>query len=387
VVCVSHGFQTNYERGFCNALASHGVAVTLIASDRTDVAGMHRGVQLLNLRGSQDESRPRLAKLANLVRYHLALAAYVLWRRRSVVHVMGLLWPVFLCGVVEGLWFRLVASRYVLTVHDLLPAAENAERYRRLCRWSYRLADELVVHTARAKEALTREFGVPAWRITVMEHGIEPMPARAGAEAQLPAASTEQDRIPTILVFGNISRRKGTDVLLQALAGVSFPVRLVVAGQCVDTAFREQLAGLMAASPHRERVEWLDGFVEESHAETLLTSADLLALPYRHIDQSGVLFQAFRFGIPVLATRVGQFERYVTADVGELADAGDPQGLAVALERWHARRHQLRRERIREIGQSFEWNSTVAALAQPYGNRCNSVAARGAPDGGRCSPR
>lgn len=363
VVCVSHGFQTNYERGFCNGLASRGVDVTLIASDRTDFSGLKPGVRVVNLRGSQAEDRSRLAKALNLLCYHLGLMGYVLVRRRSVVHVMGLIWPVFLCGVLQGAWFRMVSRRYVLTVHDLLPEVENRERYRRLCRWSYHLAHRLVVHTPRMKVALVAEFGVPADRITMMEHGTEPQ--HQSPDSALPA---QREGGGVLLVaFGAVSTRKGTDLLLQALAQVDFAFRLVIAGMCVDTAFRQRLQGLIAPHPRRDSIEWHDGFLEEAKANALLQSADALVMAYRHIDQSGVLFQALHFGVPVVATRVGEFERYITAQVGELAPPEDIAGIRDALQRWHSRRGMLSRERIREIGRSYEWSVTVGALAGAYG--------------------
>ena len=92
----------------------------------------------------------------------------------------------------------------------------------------------------------------------------------------------------------------------------------------------------------------------------------LLVLPYRYIDQSGVLFQALRFGTPVLATRVGQFEHYVTPEVGELAEPGAAAPLREALLRWHARCNGLSRARIREIGRAYEWPATVQALRAAY---------------------
>ena len=84
VVLVSHGFQTNYERGFTNGLADAGVAVTLVSSDRTDYAGLRPGIHTVNLRGSQEEDRPGWAKALNMLRYHLGLCAYVLWRRQAI---------------------------------------------------------------------------------------------------------------------------------------------------------------------------------------------------------------------------------------------------------------------------------------------------------------
>ena len=123
---------------------------------------------------------------------------------------------------------------------------------------------------------------------------------------------------------------------------------------------------MLAEHPHRHLIDWRDGFVDEAEMEALFNNAALLVLPYRNIDQSGVLFQALRFGVPVLGTRVGQFERYITPEVGVLADAPRTDALRDALERWAAARASYSPQRIRQIGKAFEWPATVMALRAVY---------------------
>lgn len=362
IVCVSHGFQTNYERGFCNGLVENGVPLTLISSDRTDTAGLASAVRTRNLRGSQEESRTRWQKALNMFGYHLSLMAYAIYRRRSIMHVIGLIDPPLLCGILEGLLFRLVNRRYVLTVHNLLPHDRHTY-FNRICYGlSFRIAHQLVVHTECMKRDLTVKFGIDSENILVMEHGIEPatdVDHDWGDERQ-------PGQVPMILIFGKIAPYKGVDLLIEALRAVSFDFRLVIAGACPSNDFRLKLQALIANHPFRERIEWRDGFVTESDMELLFKAADLVALPYRHIDQSGVLFQALRFGVPVLATRVGQFAHYVTKDVGEVAEPDDLASLSGAFERWEVRRKSFQRSLIREIGRSYEWPTTVQVLNSVY---------------------
>jgi len=362
IVCVSHGFQTNYERGFCNGLVENGAPLTLISSDRTDVAGLAGKVQTRNLRGSQEESRTRLQKALNMLSYHLSLMAYAIYKRRSIVHVIGLIDPALLCGILEGLLFRLVNRRYVLTVHNLLPHDRHTN-FNRICYGlSFRIAHQLVVHTECMKHDLTAKFGIDSDKILVMEHGIEP-----ATEANYDWGDERRPgQVPMILIFGKIAPYKGVDLLVEALQSVSFAFRLVIAGACPSDDFRQRLRVLIAGHPFRECIEWRDGFVPEQDMERLFKAAALVALPYRHIDQSGVLFQALRFGVPVLATRVGQFAQYVTEDVGEVAEPDDLADLVSALERWAMRRESIQRRRIREIGRSYEWQVTVRALSRVY---------------------
>jgi hypothetical protein len=60
------------------------------------------------------------------------------------------------------------------------------------------------------------------------------------------------------------------------------------------------------------------------------------------------------------------FERYITPEVGELAEAGSAAALGSALQRWAVRRASFAPARIRDIGQAYEWPHTVKALRPAY---------------------
>jgi glycosyltransferase involved in cell wall biosynthesis len=362
VLLISHGFQPNYERGFANGLAANGAQVVLIASDRSEFAALAPAVATLNLRGSQDSRRPALHKALNLLRYHLRLLVVVLRRRGHVAHVTGLLVPLLWCGLVEGLWLRAVARRYVLTIHNLVPHGSDGRISRALHALAYRLPDALVVHTAAMKQQLVERFGLPARRIHVMQHGIEPF--GPGETAALPAPRT--DGPLQLLFFGALLPYKGLDLLLQALAGDVPDFELHIAGPCVDAELDRHFDRLIASHPARCSIVRTRGFIAEADVPALFMRADALVLPYRHIDQSGVLFQALRYGLPVIASDVGSLRDYVDPQIGEICAPGDAAALAAALRRFAARRGTLSRQHIRDHGRRFEWPLVTRALAAAY---------------------
>lgn len=58
-----------------------------------------------------------------------------------------------------------------------------------------------------------------------------------------------------------------------------------------------------------------------------------MVLPYNEVFQSGVLFLAYSFGLPVIATDVGSFrEEIVEGQTGFMCRPGDPTDLARAIE-------------------------------------------------------
>ena len=361
VLLVSHGFGSNYERGFCNGLQDAGCKFMLISSDQTDYAGLRAGVNTLNLRGSQLSNRPRWRKAANMLRYHLALMLHVARHRPQVLHVIGLIHPPFLCGVIQGLWFRLWCNRYFLTVHDTEPHDRGTGWNRMLYSWAFRVAPYLVVHTTRLRDELVNQHGILSDRITAVEHGLEPL-----VEAvELPGPGRQPQPL-RLLVFGSVMRYKGVDLLLEALREFPCPTVLTIAGRCMNATLETELRAQIAAHPLARAIHWENIFVPEEAIPGLFTEADALVLAYRRIDQSGVLFQAFRFGLPVVATRVGAFADYVNEPMGECCEPADPASLRMALLRVVERYPAIDRAQLRLAGRRFEWQRTVQVLTVAY---------------------
>ncbi len=72
-------------------------------------------------------------------------------------------------------------------------------------------------------------------------------------------------------------------------------------------------------------------FVSGAELAGAFRAADLVVLPYREIDQSGVLFTALAFGKPLLLTSVGGFPEIAATGAAELVPPGDPDALANAI--------------------------------------------------------
>jgi glycosyltransferase involved in cell wall biosynthesis len=361
VVLVSHGFQKNYERAFANGLAAAGVAVLLISSDQTDYTGLLPSVGTLNLRGSQREDRPVWLKGLNLVRYHLALMWWVARHRPAVVHMIGLISPPWLVGQMQGWWFRRFAGRYVLTVHDIMPHDREDAAQRLAFLRAFSRAQHIVVHTNRLAAELAVLLGPAAPPVTVMEHGIEPLPEGRTLSRWIDGQPVR------LLLFGVIMRYKGADVLLEALETFELPFELTIAGMCRDPALREDLQRRINSHRHRAQIRWLDKFVSEAEMERLFAASHILALPYRRIDQSGVLLQAYRHGLPIVATRVGAFEDYVGRERGELCPAGDADAFGAAITRLAQRLNAIDRKELVASACRLHWHRVVRVLLPVYG--------------------
>jgi glycosyltransferase involved in cell wall biosynthesis len=92
---------------------------------------------------------------------------------------------------------------------------------------------------------------------------------------------------------------------------------------------RMDIAPLRAAAPPGVRFD--ARFIPESELAAWFQRADLVVLPYREIDQSGVLFTALAFGKPLLLSDAGGFAEMAATGAARVVPAGDSQALHGAL--------------------------------------------------------
>lgn len=360
VLLISNGFQPNYEKAFANGLSENGLSVVLIASDRTLSSQLSPRVKLVNLRGSQDPRRSALRKAANMVRYGVALAAHLLKHDYQVVHMTGLFMTASpVAGCLECLAYRLVVRRLFMTVHNVLPHGRHTGWHKAIYRFIYAVPHMLVVHTEKMRAALVKEFHVSPNRVIVMAHGVDTVPAELRAP--------EYAEKLRLLSFGALHRYKGVDILLAAMRLCpDIPLEVVIVGEARDPAYAREIELSIAALSESHRVVWRREFIAEDEVQPYFEAADAAVLPYRHIDQSGVLFTAFRFGVPVIVTDVGSFRESVPEFAGIVAAEARPAAVAEALRAFWLRRTEFDRKQIRALAQSLAWSETVKPLLQAY---------------------
>ena len=205
----------------------------------------------------------------------------------------------------------------VLTAHDVLPREPRPGQLtaqRRL----YDRFDAIVVHSEHGRARLVGELGVDPYRVCVIPHGV--FAHLADTPTQPPPFETEK---PVVLCFGLMRPYKGIDVLLEAWRGID-EAELWIAGMP-----RMDISSLLADAP--PNVRFVPRFVTDSELPAYFQRADLVVLPYREIDQSGVLFTALAFGKPLLLSDVGGFPEVASTGAARVVPAGDPGALREAL--------------------------------------------------------
>jgi glycosyltransferase involved in cell wall biosynthesis len=345
VAVLTGGSDKPYVFGLTNALLSQGAVLDLIGSDELDVPEL-RGrpcMNFMNLRGNQSPNAGFSRKALRVLRYYARLLRYAATARPEIFHVLWNNKFEAFDRTLLMLFYKWTGKKIVLTVHNVNAGKRDGRdtRLNRLTlRIQYRLADHLFVHTEKMKSELTQEFSVPGRRITVVPFGINnavPNTRLTSAEAKRRLGLTADHK--TLLFFGRITPYKGLEYLITAfrsLARKHGEYRLVIAGrpdQC--ESYWQPIRADLRRDTESGAVLLRPDFIPDDEVEVYFKGADALVLPYRDIYQSGVLFLAHSFGLPVLAADVGSLrDDIVEGETGFVFAPEDAEGLVESIERY-----------------------------------------------------
>jgi glycosyltransferase involved in cell wall biosynthesis len=315
-------FTPPYDHALAGALAAAGAEVELLTSRFAygpvqQPAGYSREEVFYRLASRVRDARARRAvKLAEHVPDMLRYRRHS--RRADVVHFQWLTVQ-HLDGMLVPRRMRTPPARpLLLTAHDILPR-EARPGQRGAQRRLYDRFDAVVVHSEHGRRRLIEEIGVEPERLHVIPHGV----FAHLAEQRLGDASPFQTDLPVVLCFGLMRPYKGLDVLLDAWRGVE-GAELWIAGMP-----RMDIEPLLAAAP--AGVRFVPRFIGDHELPAYFRAASLVVLPYREIDQSGVLFTALAFGKPLLLSDVGGFPEMAGTGAARVVPAGDAAALHAAL--------------------------------------------------------
>ncbi len=358
-----------YDLALCGALTKQGVKVTWFTCDETKVPEEVPFPVDLAFRGVFGSAPAWRRGL----RYGLALLHIIRRRPRRVpliVHVHFFHVPPLDYAFLT--WMRARGCRLVVTAHDVIPFDTQGWGLS-MVRRIYRMADRVIVHTESSRAELLAQGVVPPERVAIIPHGhylpyVDQIPGCKEARRQLGLPLDA----PVILFFGQIKAVKGLDVLLQAvprLAARQPKARLLIAGQVWKDDWTHY-AALMDRLHIAEKVELHLRHIPDDEVAAYFAAADVVALPYRHVYQSGVLLMALSYGRPVVATRVGGLAEVVReGESGYLVPPGDPQALAEAIDHLLAdpQAAQAMGTRGRAmVEERYSWTRIAASTCQVY---------------------
>ena len=178
------------------------------------------------------------------------------------------------------------------------------------------------------------------------------------------------------LFFGNIAPYKGVEFLLdafEAIAPADESLRLIIAGRPKgEEAYWAGLLEKIKRSAARARIILKIEYVPDAETEIYFKAADVLVLPYTHIFQSGVLFLGYNFGMPIVATDVGQLRDDISeGETGFICAPKDASALAAALKKFFASdlflQLKTRRQDIRRFANDrYSWSKVADITTDVY---------------------
>jgi glycosyltransferase involved in cell wall biosynthesis len=239
----------------------------------------------------------------------------------------------------------------VLTMHNVIRReAVDLRLARRM--------DAVIVHTRHGADLLGG-----GERVHVIPHGAFEHLTHQRAETPLPPQLAAVER-PVVLCFGVVRPYKGVDVLVEAFRQVE-DAELWVVGRPLGVSV-EHLRRL--APPGR--VRFFDRYVSDAELPAFFRRAELLVLPHRNVDVSGVLFAGLAFGKAMVLSDVGGFRELVEEHgAGVLVPPGDRGELAAAIGRLLAdpgERRALEERAAAAAAGPLSWDRIAAQTAKLY---------------------
>jgi glycosyltransferase involved in cell wall biosynthesis len=374
------GRDRPYAYGLAMALIAQNVSLEVIGSDMVDSPEMHTTPNLtfLNLWPPQRSKRMLASKLLRTLRHYVSLIKYAAVAEPAIFHILWNSKIELLDRTALMLYYKVLGKKIALTAHNVNKARrdENDSFGNRLTLTiQYRLADHIFVHTRKMKDELLADFGVHEQDVTVIRHPINnafPDTDLSPTEAKYQLGLRETEK--TILFFGKIKPYKGIEHLLSAfsqLVANDPAYKLIIAGEAQrgNEQYLEELRQKFGTEMDSTQIILKAQFIPDEEAEIYLKAADVLVLPYNEIFQSGVLFLAYSFGLPVVATDVGSFrEEIAEGQTGYLCRPADPDDLALAIQTYFAsalyRQLATRRQEIKDYANLHHSWDAVAELTR-----------------------
>ena len=274
----------------------------------------------------------------------------------DVIHYQWLTLPTLDRLLLPRLRPRVMTAHYVLSPRPSPRQLASARR-------AFGVMDAVVAHSEHGARRLREEVGIDPARIRVIHHGALDYLTRLPEEKPLPT-ELEGAADPVILFFGLLRPYKGIDTLLEAFRRVEGAELWIVGNPRMEVEPPRRLA---AEAPGR--VRFLTRFVEDAEIPAIMRRADVVVLPYRDAEHSGVLYAALAFGKPLLLSAVGGVPEVAEQGAARLVPPEDPAALAGALAelvRSDAARAELAAAAAKAASGPYSWDEAARQTMALY---------------------
>lgn len=334
------GQDIHYALGLLSGLVPHELDIEFIGNDhwKDSYVINSKNVIYYNLRGDQSGAAPLKEKVLRVLKYYVKLIQYAATTNSKLFHIQWLNKFTYFDRTLLNIYYKSLGKKIIFTAHDI--------NYRKLVgtdslinnlslKFMYWIVDHIVVHTERMKAELVENYNVQEKKISIIPFGInEVMPKTELTRVQAKKKLNLKDNDKYLLFFGNIAPYKGLEYLILAFAHlreISGDIKLIIAGR-IKVDCREYWASIeniIEKYGFEDLIVKRIEYIPEVEAEIYFKAADVLILPYKNIFQSGLIYTAYNFGLPVIATDTGSLkDDVIIGKTGFICRPEDPKDLA-----------------------------------------------------------
>jgi glycosyltransferase involved in cell wall biosynthesis len=343
---LSGGKDPTYVIPLVSALASKNIKVDFLGGDQMAVQEIMNNdkINFLNYHGDGDPSVSAKRKITRVIKMYIRYLIYVPFSDSKVFHIQWFNKVRMFDWTLMNIYYKMFGRKLVYTAHNINDRERDGNDtllYRLSLIFMYKIVDHIFVHTEKMKQQLVVEYRITESKITVIPFGINNVIPETNInkiQARKKLNLNLSDRI--ILFFGNIAPYKGLEDLIKALIDLKDKiknVKLIIGGPIKKNCgkYWTDIQQLIKKHDLDNYVITNISFIPNEEVEIFFKAADILALPYKFIYQSGPLFLAYNFGLPVIATDVGSFrEDIVDGKTGYISKPDDPEDLAKTIEKY-----------------------------------------------------
>jgi glycosyltransferase involved in cell wall biosynthesis len=223
------------------------------------------------------------------------------------------------------------------------------------------LLSKTTLHATASQELQEGKQLIPDWQGFVLPNILQ-LPTN-----HITKTKTTVTQNFTILFLSRIDKKKGIEILLEALQKTTFSFHLHITGSG-EASYLEQLKNLAEKYQLTNKITW-HGRIEGNLRYDLYANADVFVLPSYNENFANVVIEALSVGTPVIVSKYVGLADYVKQhQLGEVIDLSAAE-LQTALENLYKNttlRQKIRQTAPQQIQTDFSAENLTVAYTKIY---------------------
>jgi D-inositol-3-phosphate glycosyltransferase len=371
ITIFNNGGQSHYLRGLVSGLSNAvGFEFDIIDSAQNEkIFNSLPNISFYNYRGDIFAKRSRVIKIINLISFYLQVIRYAYTTDSKIFHIQWDTRLLFLDRFILIIYYRILKKKIVYTAHNVnsyIRDGRNNILKIWLLKYLYKNVHRLIVHTDNSKKELVSNYNIDPKKIFVIPHGLNVCVNRSKLNREIARKNLNiSNSHKVLLLFGAIEPYKGHQMMIEVVNMLKKQDNLyylMIVGLPSNVKFLENIKNKVESLDLRENVYIDPRYISESEVADYLEITDCVVLPYKYIYQSGVLFLAYAYGLPVIATNVGNFKNDIVENVtGYVSKDSSSECFAETIKlffnsKLYSNREETKNNIINYAAKTYSWD-------------------------------